>query len=590
MELHHIQQVADGGKDIFENCIPLCFDCHSDVGSYNSNHPKGRKYSSIELTGHRDNWYAKTGNSFTEPIGIPQEIAIVISPSESSLNKSPFGNDLVPLLLIGAWCESLNNDQLIAAQVCGDNLSEWKKSLKDILILENSPISMKGNTWKLHNHIDAWEEFAPRITDSDLDLLEKIAIAVITESNPKYELARNERWYSNVLGKNLSYSSALRKGLATSLAWIGSNHQKLIHCTANKAEVMPILCMREIFKESGWQLWASFGDLLPILAEAAPDAFLDAIEAGLNSELNPFLELFGQEGANLTDTNDMCWLLWALEALAWEERWIPRVTSILGVLASIDPGGNWGNRPDKSLKEIFLPWHTQTLASWEKQYAAIRILINENPNTAWDVLSAFIPNKTQTTMGTNKPKYRMTIADDWKPSITMDKYWERIEAFSNLLIQLATDNPIRIRRLVELLDNLSRESLSSALKCIKSSINCFTNDEKIVLWEDMFELVSKHEKYADTDWAMKQDALTPIKDTIKLLSPTHPTGIYRRLFAKSDFDLYEERNTDWREQETLLLKRRTDGLSEIIALCGVNSLVNFVESVEAPEKVGRALA
>ena len=32
MELHHIKQVAYGGEDTFENCIPLCFDCHADMG------------------------------------------------------------------------------------------------------------------------------------------------------------------------------------------------------------------------------------------------------------------------------------------------------------------------------------------------------------------------------------------------------------------------------------------------------------------------------------------------------------------------------------------------------------------------------
>ena len=57
MELHHIHQEADGGQSDFENCIPLCFDCHSDVGHYNPRHPKGKKYSTGELKGHRDQWY-----------------------------------------------------------------------------------------------------------------------------------------------------------------------------------------------------------------------------------------------------------------------------------------------------------------------------------------------------------------------------------------------------------------------------------------------------------------------------------------------------------------------------------------------------
>ena len=31
IELHHIKQKADGGEDTFDNCIPLCFDCHADI-------------------------------------------------------------------------------------------------------------------------------------------------------------------------------------------------------------------------------------------------------------------------------------------------------------------------------------------------------------------------------------------------------------------------------------------------------------------------------------------------------------------------------------------------------------------------------
>lgn len=59
MELHHIRHANDGGNDSIDNCIPLCFDCHSDMRSYDHNHPKGRKYTEKELKLHRDNWYSK---------------------------------------------------------------------------------------------------------------------------------------------------------------------------------------------------------------------------------------------------------------------------------------------------------------------------------------------------------------------------------------------------------------------------------------------------------------------------------------------------------------------------------------------------
>lgn len=59
IETHHIVQ---GGGDTFENCIPLCFDCHAEVGAYNTQHPKGRKFSTTELQGHRERWYQSVKN------------------------------------------------------------------------------------------------------------------------------------------------------------------------------------------------------------------------------------------------------------------------------------------------------------------------------------------------------------------------------------------------------------------------------------------------------------------------------------------------------------------------------------------------
>lgn len=70
MELHHIKQRAYGGEDTFENCIPLCFDCHADMGKADPKHPKGKHYSESELIQHRDSWYKKIEKGFQERSGI----------------------------------------------------------------------------------------------------------------------------------------------------------------------------------------------------------------------------------------------------------------------------------------------------------------------------------------------------------------------------------------------------------------------------------------------------------------------------------------------------------------------------------------
>ena len=57
IELHHIKQKAYGGADTIDKCIPLCLECHADMGKADPKHPKGKHYSENELRQHRDNWY-----------------------------------------------------------------------------------------------------------------------------------------------------------------------------------------------------------------------------------------------------------------------------------------------------------------------------------------------------------------------------------------------------------------------------------------------------------------------------------------------------------------------------------------------------
>lgn len=78
MEVHHIKPHAEGGSDTFENAIPLCFDCHAEVGQYNSKHPKGIKFTESELVQHRDNWYSivKMGTTKAKEPSNNQDIII----------------------------------------------------------------------------------------------------------------------------------------------------------------------------------------------------------------------------------------------------------------------------------------------------------------------------------------------------------------------------------------------------------------------------------------------------------------------------------------------------------------------------------
>jgi hypothetical protein len=56
METDHIDPRGESKNDSIENAIPVCFECHAEIHSYNDKHPRGRKFSPEELRQHRDQW------------------------------------------------------------------------------------------------------------------------------------------------------------------------------------------------------------------------------------------------------------------------------------------------------------------------------------------------------------------------------------------------------------------------------------------------------------------------------------------------------------------------------------------------------
>lgn len=63
IECHHIVEESAGGANTLDNCIPVCFDCHADMTTYDVKHPKGTKYRPEELRRHRDRWYTRVANT-----------------------------------------------------------------------------------------------------------------------------------------------------------------------------------------------------------------------------------------------------------------------------------------------------------------------------------------------------------------------------------------------------------------------------------------------------------------------------------------------------------------------------------------------
>jgi hypothetical protein len=56
IETDHIVPTENSGSDDIENAIPVCFECHAEIHSYNDKHPRGRKFQPDELRRHKEQW------------------------------------------------------------------------------------------------------------------------------------------------------------------------------------------------------------------------------------------------------------------------------------------------------------------------------------------------------------------------------------------------------------------------------------------------------------------------------------------------------------------------------------------------------
>lgn len=508
---------------------------------------------------------------------------------QSDWNKHQHASKLAIANLIGSWNEKADGDINIVSQMARDTFSDWICLIREVLLLEESPIALYNGIWSVSKRVELWQSLGSRVFDVDLDIFKECVISVLTERDPKFSLQPNDRFAASVYGKEMKYSHALRKGIAESLALLGSDSEVLTNCSLDKPQTISVLSVREIFEQSDWVTWGSLDQLLPLLAEAASGEFINAVENALQQTPCPFVELFAQEGSAITGGNYLTGLLWALETLAWDEQFIVRVSVILGELASHDPGGNWANRPINSLTTIFLPWFPQTIATIEKRKVALRTLHKEVPQIAWKLLLSLLPNQHQISAGSHKPTFRKIIPKDWTNKVTREKYWEQVSIYADMATEMARGDISKLGDLIDHLDHLPPLAFEKLLEHLSSKdISGKPENERLDIWIKLEKFTLKHKKYVDAEWVLSPDLVQKIEEVAKPLAPKNPSNLHRILFSNRDFDLFEEKG-NYQEQRQQLDERRQEAVKDILNYGGMEAVLQFATIVDSPAPVGHAL-
>ncbi|PKK90361.1 MAG: hypothetical protein CVV64_10385 [Candidatus Wallbacteria bacterium HGW-Wallbacteria-1] len=503
-------------------------------------------------------------------------------------------SDFAIAQFIGQWHEASEGDQRIIEELSGKNYGEWIVNIRKLAGAKSAPLSYFNGRWKFTSRFEPWLYLGKFIGSEILESFEKVAIKILSESNPSFDLPKHQRYATAILGDKPKFSNHIRLGISETLALLGSHGYALSFCQAGKPQQTASTIVSELLNKPDSISWASLNDVLPLLAEAAPAEFLNAVGGASERPDEPFSGVFAQEGDGfLGGGNYITGLLWALESLAWSNEYLLRACGILANLAAIDPGGNFGNRPSNSLVDIFLPWLPQTAASMEKRHAAVKLISSEQPDVTWNLLLGLLPEFHSSSNYTHRPKWREFIPENWIDGATdIDKIKD--EAFyADIAFELAGINPERLEKLLRFYFMLHPDftSFASNLRARLQSdeVLALPQDQRLILWTALKSKIRDHRRYSDSElWYVPEEDLLELDKVAEKIQPKSPEIFYRHLFLSSDSDLFEG-ECSWEEKRQVLLQKRNLAIEEIVNKGGFHLLKNFWRSVESPAQVGNAL-
>lgn len=500
--------------------------------------------------------------------------------------------DLAIAQLIGQWKDENAGDQQAIEELSGNGYGEWIVRIRQIASAKAAPLEFAIGRWKFTSRYEPWLYLGGLIGAEVLERFKPLAIKVLSEPDPRLELSKDKRFAASIYGKERTYSSTLRQGIAETLALLGSHGQSLKSCRSGLPQEIAALVVCELLAEADSHRWASLNDVLPLLAEASPDEFLRAVGGASEKPDEPFSGVFSEEGDVFFGGSFMAGLLWALESLAWSDDYLIRVCSILANLAAVDPGGNYSNRPDNSLRGILLPWFPQTVASADRRHAAVRFIAKEHSAVAWKLILKLLPERHSVGHHSHRPKWQDFILEDWKDGATNGQRWKDEGFYADLALELAGNDPVKLAELLPFYFYIhlrfSNFTEDYRKRLLSAEVLNLPEEQRLALWIKIANKTSNHRKFADSEaWQVPEEMLQQLDEVADQLKPQEPEVRHRRLFSGRDMNLYDEKG-DWEEQRQHLLKKRIEALKEIEQGGGTSALKRFWRAVESPHEVGNA--
>ena len=499
---------------------------------------------------------------------------------------------VVPAIFLGGWSERFEGDKEIVKLFTGLEYETFRDRIRPLLAYDEPFITKVDDAWVVSAPATAFAVIINNITTGQLEKLEEIFPKVFQEIDPTLDLAPDERPYAALKNATMRHSTWLRDGLAESLLRIVVLGKKL-----QEEGIIPGGLSRQNFADKNiknllglsgdWRLLTSLRDQLPVLAEASPVPFMEALDRLLQGNPDDAKMIF-EEGGDLSGHSFHSNFLWALETLAWEPLYLSRVSLLLAKLASIDPGGKLSNRPIASLREIFLAWHPGTSASLKQKTEVLDLILSREPEVAWSLIKKLLPSSHEMSHPTSEPRWK-DFSRSTQKSTTRHDIWLAYQEYIKIALKVAGDNPKRWICLIDIYENVSEENQESIIDGLtwlsKKQIN---EEDKLLLWSKLRETINRHKKFPDATWSLPENSINRLESIQSYFLPVKLNDQVQWLFDEYLPDVGSP-NEDYEEQQKYISILRIDAIKRICERTGSNEVLSLVRKVSYPGLIADSL-
>lgn len=495
-------------------------------------------------------------------------------------------HEIIPALLLGRWNESFDGDIELIEKLSGQKYDEYLVTLNRWARSENAPILHVGHIWRLTSPLDLWTSISGYLIKNDLNNLKDCFNQVFSDGNPFVDSGEpNEfRIFSNQKRK---YSNWSREGLTQSLIMVGL-HGDAFKLPFSQNWVDQII--HNILYNATAELWISLNKELPLIAEASPKSFLNAVEHSLGKKTPEIVEMFKEEKGLYDSNYHYTGLLWALEGLAWFPGYLRQVAFILLKLDRVVPELKWVNSPLNSLDEIFKPWHFQTLSPFKERMEILQYITLKEPQSGWNLLIKLLPQEHEVAYPTHKTRWRIF---DLNTNIryTHQEIWESYSYIVDFLFDLFNGDELKFSTMIE-------KSVAFPVHLRKKVYDwaekTFTEVEQIEYntWNTIREILHHHRSFPDADWSLPETELVLLEQLYHQMEPTDIVIKYKWLF-ESIWPKYPE---GYRRKESDKLYHeknriiRTNAAGEWVDQLGLDKTIALRKILKEPQLLGEALS